>query len=119
MGFDEMDVDTIWLDGEFVDWDDAQIHVLTHGLHYGSGVFEGARCYDTDNGPALFRWEEHLERLFQSTKPYEMEIDFTKDELTEATKALIKRQEPPSVISDRSPSTATTRWASVPRIAPP
>ncbi|QLK26950.1 branched-chain amino acid transaminase [Natrinema zhouii] len=96
MGFDEMDVDTIWMDGEFVDWDDAQIHVLTHGLHYGTGVFEGARCYDTENGPALFRWEEHLERLFQSTKPYEMDIEYTKEELTEATKELIQRQELPS-----------------------
>ncbi len=50
MGFDEMDVDTIWMDGEYVDWDEAQVHVLTHGLHYGSGVFEGARCYDTEQG---------------------------------------------------------------------
>ncbi len=92
MSFDEMDVDTIWMDGEFVDWDDAQIHVLTHGLHYGTGVFEGARCYDTAEGPALFRWEEHVERLFQSAKPYDMEIDYTPEELTEATLELIRRQ---------------------------
>ncbi|AFZ73437.1 branched-chain amino acid transaminase [Natronobacterium gregoryi] len=93
MGFDEMDVDTIWMDGEFVDWEDAQIHVLTHGLHYGSGIFEGARCYDTENGAALFRWEEHLERFYQSAKPYELEIDHTKAELTDATKTLIRRQD--------------------------
>ncbi len=93
MGFEEMDVDTIWMDGEFVPWEDAQIHVLTHGLHYGTGVFEGARCYDTVDGPALFRWEEHLERLFQSAKPYEMEIDHTVEELTEATIDLIERQD--------------------------
>ncbi|USZ72062.1 branched-chain amino acid transaminase [Natronosalvus halobius] len=93
MGFDEMDVDTIWMDGEFVDWEDAQIHVLTHGLHYGTGVFEGARCYDTENGPALFRWEEHVDRLFQSCKPYEMEIGHSHEELTEATKELIRRQD--------------------------
>jgi len=92
MSFDEMDVDTIWMDGEFVDWDDAQIHVLTHGLHYGTGVFEGARCYDTAEGPAIFRWEEHVERLFQSAKPYEMEIDYTPEELTDATLELIRRQ---------------------------
>ncbi|WP_312907163.1 branched-chain amino acid transaminase [Natronosalvus caseinilyticus] len=93
MGFDEMDVDTIWMDGEFVDWEDAQTHVLTHGLHYGTGVFEGARCYDTENGPALFRWEEHVDRLFQSCKPYEMEIGHSYEELTEATKELIRRQD--------------------------
>ncbi|ELY53496.1 branched-chain amino acid aminotransferase [Natronococcus amylolyticus DSM 10524] len=93
MGFDEMDVDTIWMDGEFVDWDDAQIHVLTHGLHYGTGIFEGARCYDTEEGPAIFRWEEHIERLYQSAKPYEMEIDHDIEELTEATLELIQRQE--------------------------
>jgi branched-chain amino acid aminotransferase len=92
-GFDDMDVDTIWMDGEFVDWDDAQIHVLSHGLHYGTGVFEGARCYDTENGPAIFRWEEHLDRLFASTKPYDMEIPFSREELSEATLELIRRQD--------------------------
>ena len=93
MGFDEMDVDTIWMDGEFVDWDDAQIHVLTHGLHYGTGIFEGARCYKTEEGPAIFRWEEHLDRLFESAKPYEMDIGYTKEELTDATVELIQRQD--------------------------
>ncbi|ELY96685.1 branched-chain amino acid aminotransferase [Natrialba chahannaoensis JCM 10990] len=93
MGFDDMDVDTIWMDGEFVDWNDAQVHVLTHGLHYGSGIFEGARCYETENGPAIFRWEEHLDRLFQSAQPYEMEIDHSREELTEATLELIRRQD--------------------------
>ncbi len=93
MGFDEMDVDTIWMDGEFVDWDDAQIHVLTHGLHYGTGIFEGARCYDTEEGPAIFRWEEHLERLYQSAKPYEMEIGHDAEELTEATLELVRSQD--------------------------
>ena len=63
MGFDEMDVSTIWMNGEYKDWEDATVHVLTHGLHYGTGVFEGVRAYDTDRGPAIFRWEEHLERL--------------------------------------------------------
>lgn len=88
-----MDVDTIWMDGEFVDWDDAQIHVLTHGLHYGTGVFEGVRCYDTEKGPALFRWEEHIERFYNSTKPYDMEIPFDSEELTEATLELLERQD--------------------------
>ena len=93
MSFDEMDVDTIWQDGEFVDWDDAQVHVLTHGLHYGTGVFEGVRCYDTEKGPAIFRWDEHLERFYQSGKPYNMEIPFSREELTEATLELIRRQD--------------------------
>ncbi|MFC7209467.1 branched-chain amino acid transaminase [Natronoarchaeum sp. GCM10025321] len=93
MGFDEMDVDTIWMDGEFVDWEDAQIHVLTHGLHYGTGIFEGVRCYDTENGPALFRWDAHLDRFYQSGEPYELEIGHDREELTEATMELIRRQE--------------------------
>ena len=88
-----MDVDTIWMDGEFVDWEDAQIHVLTHGLHYGSGIFEGVRCYDTEEGPAIFRWEEHLDRFYDSAKPYDMEIDFSREELTEATETLIREQD--------------------------
>ncbi|WP_435319704.1 branched-chain amino acid transaminase [Haloarchaeobius sp. TZWSO28] len=99
--FDEMReendaLDTIWMDGEFVDWDDAQIHVLSHGMHYGTGVFEGARCYDTEKGPALFRWEEHVDRLYASCKPYDMEIQHEPEELTEATKTLIREQELPS-----------------------
>jgi len=92
MGFDEMDVDTIWMDGEFVDWDDAQVHVLSHALHYGTGVFEGIRCYDTREGPAIFRWEKHAERFFRSGQPYGMEIPFSEDELREATVELIRRQ---------------------------
>jgi branched-chain amino acid aminotransferase len=93
MGFDEMDVDTIWQDGDFVDWDDATVHVLTHALHYGTGIFEGVRCYDTDEGPAIFRWDEHLERFYQSAKPYDMEIPFSRTELTEATLELLRREE--------------------------
>ena len=88
-----MDVDTIWMDGEFVPWDEAQVHVLTHGLHYGTGVFEGVRCYDTARGPAVFRWEEHLDRFYDSAKPYDLEIPFEPDELTDATLELIRREE--------------------------
>ena len=96
MNFEEMDVETIWLDGEFVDWDEAQVHVLTHGLHYGTGVFEGVRCYDTADGPAIFRWEEHLDRFYNSAKVYEMEIPYSPEELSEATVELIRREELPS-----------------------
>ena len=56
----------IWMNGEFVAWDDAQVHVLSHGLHYGTGVFEGIRCYETDRGPAVFRHREHLQRLAET-----------------------------------------------------
>ena len=59
----------IWFNGEFVKWEDAKVHVLTHGLHYGTGVFEGVRCYDTEIGPAIFRHTEHLERLNKSGRP--------------------------------------------------
>ena len=93
MGFDEMDVDTIWQNGEFVDWADATTHVLTHGLHYGTGIFEGARAYDTEQGSAIFRWEEHLDRLFASAKPYEMDIPYTREELSDATLELLRRQD--------------------------
>ncbi|WP_324759834.1 branched-chain amino acid transaminase [Haloarcula montana] len=86
-------VDTIWMDGEFVDFEDAQVHVLTHALHYGTGVFEGVRCYDTDHGPAIFRWEEHLERLYDSGRVYDIDIPFEPEELTEATEELIRREE--------------------------
>ena len=92
MSFAEMDVETIWMDGEFVPWEDANIHVLSHGLHYGTGVFEGARCYDTEEGPALFRWDEHLDRLFDSAKTYDLEIGYSREELTEATLELVRSQ---------------------------
>jgi branched-chain amino acid aminotransferase len=58
----------IWFNGEFVKWEDATVHVLTHGLHYGTGVFEGVRCYDTEIGPAVFRHSEHLDRLNKSAE---------------------------------------------------
>ena len=58
--------DLIWMNGEFVAWEDAKVHVLTHGLHYGTGVFEGVRCYDTEIGPAVFRHADHVDRLLQA-----------------------------------------------------
>ncbi|RNJ27221.1 branched-chain amino acid transaminase [Halosegnis longus] len=92
--FEAMEDDgVIWQNGEFVDWRDATTHVLSHGLHYGSGVFEGVRAYDTQEGTALFRWEEHLDRLYESTKPYDMDIEYDREELTEATLELLDRNE--------------------------
>ncbi|MEM0053549.1 MAG: branched-chain amino acid transaminase [Nitrososphaeria archaeon] len=80
----------IWLDGKFVNWDDAKVHVLVHGLHYGSGVFEGIRCYKTCKGSAIFRLKEHLERFYNSAKIYFMKIPYSIDELTDAIVNLIR-----------------------------
>jgi branched-chain amino acid aminotransferase len=81
----------IWFDGEFVSHDDAQIHVLSHVIHYGSSVFEGIRCYDTDQGSAVFRLEEHMQRLIDSAKVYRMEIPYALDELNNAVIETIER----------------------------
>jgi branched-chain amino acid aminotransferase len=79
----------IWMNGELVDWDKAQIHVLTHTLHYGTGVFEGIRAYETAQGPAVFRLTDHIERLFNSAKIVGMELPYTVDEIVAATKATV------------------------------
>jgi branched-chain amino acid aminotransferase len=75
----------IWMDGRFVDWDDARVHVLTHALHYGSGVFEGIRAYPTASGPAVFRLREHTERLLDSARMLMMDVPYSVDDLVEAT----------------------------------
>ncbi len=85
------EADLIWMNGEFVAWQDAKVHVLTHGLHYGTGVFEGERCYDTELGPAVFRHREHLERLMRSADLYYMPVPYSVDQLREATHQLIAR----------------------------
>jgi len=79
----------IWFNGELVPWDKAQIHVLSHVVHYGSSVFEGLRCYATPNGPAIFRLKEHTRRLFDSAKIYRMPIPYTPDEINAACKAVV------------------------------
>jgi branched-chain amino acid aminotransferase len=83
--------DLIWMNGEFVAWEDAKVHVLTHGLHYGTGVFEGVRCYETPRGPAVFRNADHVERLFRSAELYYMEIPFAAEQLRAATLELVAR----------------------------
>jgi branched-chain amino acid aminotransferase len=80
----------IWFNGKFLRWGQAKIHILTHALHYGSGVFEGIRCYRTQNGPAVFRLKEHIERLYNSAKFLEMKIPFSKKEFQKAILKLIK-----------------------------
>jgi branched-chain amino acid aminotransferase len=79
----------IWMNGEFIDWKEANIHVLSHVIHYGSSVFEGIRCYGTPKGSAIFRLDEHVERLFESAKIYKMEIPFEKEEISKAIKETI------------------------------
>ena len=86
----------IWKDGELIRWDDATVHVLSHGLHYGTGAFEGIRAYATDRGPAVFRLTEHMERLIRSCKVLGIPVDFTADELAKAAKELIAANELPS-----------------------
>ncbi len=86
----------IWMNGELVDWDDAKIHVGTHGLHYGSGVFEGIRCYETPDGPAVFRLTDHLQRLQNSARLLHLQLPYTTDEIRTASMELIVRNGLPS-----------------------
>jgi branched-chain amino acid aminotransferase len=83
--------DLIWMNGDFVAWDDAKVHVLTHGLHYGTGVFEGVRCYDTEIGPAVFRHQDHVDRLYRSAELYYMPIPYERQQLRQATLELVAR----------------------------
>ncbi len=80
----------IWMDGEFVDWAEAKVHVLTHTMHYGSGVFEGIRAYKTGNGVAIFRLRDHIERLFASAKVLMIDVPFTLEEILDATRQVVK-----------------------------
>jgi branched-chain amino acid aminotransferase len=83
----------IWQNGEFVPWHEATTHVLSHGLHYGTGVFEGIRCYETERGPAIFRHQDHLDRLAKSAELYYFELSYSGEEIAEATKELIRRND--------------------------
>src|SRR5687767_10787512 len=79
----------IWMNGELVPWDEARIHVLTHTLHYGMGVFEGIRAYETADGPGIFRLTDHITRMFQSAQILGMELPYTVEELVAATKQTV------------------------------
>ena len=83
--------DLIWMNGELVAYEDAKVHVLTHALHYGTGVFEGVRAYETPRGTAIFRHRDHIDRLFRSAADYHMEIPYTKEEIRAATHETIAR----------------------------
>ncbi len=83
----------IWMDGQLVDWRDAKIHVLTHTLHYGCGAFEGVRAYKTANGTAIFRLQEHTERLYNSAKILRMKIPFSQEQFNEAQKQVVRENQ--------------------------
>lgn len=83
----------IWLDGKFIDWKEANIHVLSHVVHYGSSVFEGIRCYENNNQGAIFRLKEHVNRLFESAKIYKIKIPYSQEEICEAIKEIITLNE--------------------------
>ena len=79
----------IWHNGKLINWDDATLHVMSHVVHYGSSVFEGIRCYELPTGPAIFRADEHMQRLLDSAKVYRMDVAFTKQELVAAMQELM------------------------------
>ncbi len=83
-------VEKIWMDGDQVDWGDAKVHVLSHAVHYGTGVFEGIRCYETKSGPAVWHLDEHIKRLFRSAKLYHLDIPFSAEAISEGVKDVIR-----------------------------
>jgi branched-chain amino acid aminotransferase len=91
MPFEE--VKKVWMNGRLVDFADAKVHVFTHAIHYGSGIFEGIRCYDTTRGPAIFRLAEHTRRMFDSCRIYRMEIPYTPDEINRACVEIVRANE--------------------------
>jgi branched-chain amino acid aminotransferase len=100
----------VWMDGELVPWGEAKVHVLTHALHYGYGVFEGIRAYETARGPAVFRLREHLERFHRSAHMLLMEIPYSVPELITPPPRWCGPTANPPATSVRSPSRATGRW---------
>ncbi|KKU10477.1 MAG: Branched-chain amino acid aminotransferase [Candidatus Woesebacteria bacterium GW2011_GWB1_45_5] len=86
----------IWINGKLIRWEDATLHFLTHTLHYGTGVFEGIRCYETDEGPAIFRLKEHIERLFKSGEYLDMELPYTQQQIEDACTEVIQANKLPS-----------------------
>lgn len=90
------EVDYIWMDGKLVAWADAKVHVLTHALHYGTGVFEGIRCYATADGPAVFRLTDHMKRFERSAKMLFMDLGYSVEELAEAVKSVIRENKLPA-----------------------
>ncbi len=88
---DDEKADYIWFNGEMVRWEDAKVHVMSHALHYGTSVFEGIRCYDSHKGPVVFRHREHMQRLRDSAKIYRFPVSQSIDELMEACREVIRK----------------------------
>src|ERR1044071_2088920 len=84
-------VSDIWHNGEWIKWNDARVHVMSHVLHFGSSVFEGIRCYKTRRGPAIFRLREHMQRFLNSAKVYRMEHEWKIDDFCDASVELVRR----------------------------
>ena len=101
------ETDKIWMNGDLVDWADAKVHVGAHGLHYGSGVFEGIRCYETEKGPAVFRLQDHLQRLEHSAKVLYMDLPYSAADLRGQPTSSSRRTVCRPVTCGRSRSTAT------------
>ena len=102
--------DKIWIDGNLIDYDEAKVHVLTHGLHYGTGVFEGIRSYKTAEGITIFRLDDHIRRLFNSGKAYFMKFEYTFDELKRATVKVVKANNWMNAISESLRFMVTVNW---------
>lgn len=83
----------VWSDGSLIPWEEATVHVLAHGLHYGTGVFEGIRCYATGDGPAVFRLGDHMDRMVRSAKAFRLPLEWSSEELTAASKELVRQNE--------------------------
>ncbi len=107
------DVKKVWMNGKFVDYKDATVHVFSHVIHYGSGVFEGARCYKTPRGPAVFRLADHTERLYASAKIYRMEIRYSRRSSTRPSSRRSGSTSSKSATSGPSLTAATERSASI------
>lgn len=107
--------DYIWFNGEMVPRAEAKVHVMSHALHYGTSVFEGVRCYDSHLGPVVFRHREHMQRLHDSAKIYRMPVSQSVDELMEACRATLRKNNPSARTSARWCSSAMSAWASTRR----
>ena len=99
MGFTP--TETIWFNGKLVPWNDAKVHVLAHGLQYGTGVFEGMKSYPTADGPAIFRLDAHLERFYKSAELYDLTIPYSQETIAEASRVSVVACEPSSELRSR------------------
>jgi branched-subunit amino acid aminotransferase/4-amino-4-deoxychorismate lyase len=100
----------IWMDGTIVDWGEARVHILTHTLHYGLGLFEGIRCYKTPRGPAIFRLPEHVSRLFEGAQIIGMQLPFTEEQITSAIKQTVTKTPWRSATSGPWSTSAMASW---------